>query len=390
MKVLLVHDYPDDTGGAERIVFATKKILEEEGHSVLLYAPRRHDFFIHAVFSISHYFGVQRDIQRFKPDIMHVHGIYRNVSPSVLLAAERMKVPIVMTLHDFHIVCPKSSLVDKNLANCKSGFGYRCFYSDCYPRKPLNRAYQGLKAMKLSLHRFIIRKTVRHYISPSACLMDWAGKNFGVNDVSLLPNFILSDQQFSSKPPKSKTLLFVGKLTEQKGVDVLIKAVDKVRHAIPDIRLKVVGDGPEEQKLKELAADLHVTELVAFMGKLSNFQVRKVYDDAFCVVIPSKYVENCSIVGIEAMSKGKVIIASRIGGLPDLVEDNETGFLAEPNDPDDLAKKIMYVMQNDTMLSEMGALARAKYERCFSKPAYYQALLSVYDRIVHEARDRDI
>jgi 1,4-alpha-glucan branching enzyme len=208
-----------------------------------------------------------------------------------------------------------------------------------------------------------------------------------VSNVSLLPNFLLSEYEPSLKPPQDRTLLFIGKLTEQKGVDVLIQAITKVHRVIPDVRLTIVGDGPEEQKLKKLAASLQVSELVTFTGKLSNAEVMKKIDDALCVVIPSKYVEAFGIVGIEAMSKGKVIIASRIGGLLDLVDEDETGFLVEPNDPDELSKKIIHVMQSHTMLSGLGARARAKYERCFSKTAYYRTLLSIYERIVHEARD---
>jgi glycosyltransferase involved in cell wall biosynthesis len=387
MKVLLVHDSLEEIGGAEQIVHATKKILEENGHAVMLYAPAGPGSIVGALFNTSHYFSILKAIRNFKPDIMHVHSIFRNVSPSVLFAAKHRKVPIVMTLHDFQIVCPKTSLVGENLLNCEAGFGYQCFYSNCYPRKPFNRAYQGLKATKLSLHRSIIRRTVRHFISPSVCLMDWTRKNLGVNDVSLLPNFILSDRQPSSTPPKNDTLLFVGKLTEQKGVDVLIRSIAGVRPTIPGIRLKIVGDGPEEEKLKKLAANLQVSDLVTFTGKLSNHKVMEEIDDALCVIIPSKYVENCSMVGIEAMSRGKVIIASNIGGLPDLVDDNISGFLVRPNDPEDLSKKIISIMQNASLASQMGARATAKYLRSFSKEAYYRTLLSVYDRIIHEARD---
>jgi glycosyltransferase involved in cell wall biosynthesis len=390
MKVLLVHDSLEEIGGAEQIVHATKKILEENGHAVMLYAPAGPGTFVGAMFNISHYFSILKAIRNFKPDIMHVHSIFRNVSPSVLLAAKHRKVPIVMTLHDFQIVCPKTSLVGENLLNCESGFSYQCFYSNCYPRKPFNRAYQGLKATKLSLHRFIILRTVRHFISPSVCLMDWTRKNLGVNDVSLLPNFAETEQEPASNPPQENTLLFIGKLVEQKGVDVLIKALAKVRSVIPDIRLKIVGSGPEEQTLKKLAEDIQASELITFTGKLSNAQVMKEIDDALCVIIPSKYVENCSMVGIEAMSRGKVIIASNIGGLPDLVDDNISGFLVRPNDPEDLSKKIISIMQNDSLASQMGARATAKYVRSFSKEVYYRTLLSVYDRIIHEARDSNV
>jgi glycosyltransferase involved in cell wall biosynthesis len=217
--------------------------------------------------------------------------------------------------------------------------------------------------------------------------MDWTRKNLGVNDVSLLPNFTASEHEPASNQPQENTLLFIGKLVEQKGVDVLIKALAKVRSVIPDIRLKIVGNGPEEQTLKRLAEDIQASELITFTGNLSNAQVMKEIDDALCVIIPSKYVENCSMVGIEALSRGKIIIASNIGGLPDLVDNNVSGFLVRPNDPDDLSEKIRHVIQNHSLPSEMGTRARAKYLNSFSKPAYYRTLLSVYDRIIHEARD---
>jgi glycosyltransferase involved in cell wall biosynthesis len=389
MKVLLVHDFFDERGGAEQVVHATKTMLEEARHSVLLYAPARPGHPAGRVFSIRHYVSILKEIRKFVPDIMHVHNIYRNVSAATLLAAHHMKVPIVMTLHDFQIVCPKTSLVDESLRSCESGFDYQCFYSNCYPRKPFNRIYQGLKALKLSVHRFIIRRTVRHFLSPSVCLMNWTRKNLGVSNITLLPNFVLSEHEPSSGPPENNTFLFIGSLTEQKGVDVLIKALARVWPVNPEVRLKIVGDGPEEQPLKKLAADLRVSDLITFTGKLPNARVMKEFDDALCVVIPSKYVENCSMVGIEALSRGKVIIAGNIGGLPDLVDDRETGFLVRPNDPDDLSGKMIYAMQNHSLLAKMGTRARAKYLDSFSKQAYYRTLLSVYERVIHEARDRN-
>jgi glycosyltransferase involved in cell wall biosynthesis len=110
----------------------------------------------------------------------------------------------------------------------------------------------------------------------------------------------------------------------------------------------------------------------------------KEYDDALLVIIPSKYVESFGIVGIEAMSRGKVIIASKIGGLPDLVDNNDTGFFVQPGDIDDLSSKIIYAIRNRSLLPEMGARARAKYERCFSKQTYTSALLSVYHGVIQD------
>lgn len=380
-----MHDEANDIGGAENIVYATLKILNENGHTARLYAPSTEGLFSNPIFNIKHYRSMRSLIRKFQPDIMHVHGIYRKVSPAVLVAAKQLGLPIVMTLHDFQIVCPKSSLVDESGQNCQQGFAPGCFGSSCFPRKPLNRAYQFLKGLKLAVHRFIIRRTVSHFFSPSVCLMNWVVTNFGVKNISLLPNFIQSDRELSLNSRPDGALLFIGQLNEQKGVDVLIRAAAKVRTIVPGIRLKIVGDGPDEKKLRDLADDLHVSRHVEFSGRLSNDDVMKEYDAASCVVIPSRFAENCSMVGVEALSKGKIIIASRIGGLPDLVDEQETGFLVQANDPDDLADAILHLLQNPSLLSTMGGPARAKYERSFSKPAYTAALLASYDRIIRGA-----
>jgi glycosyltransferase involved in cell wall biosynthesis len=144
--------------------------------------------------------------------------------------------------------------------------------------------------------------------------MDWTSKNLGVLSISLLPNFISAEHEPSTKASQKNILLFIGTLTEQKGVDVLIKAIAKVRDIIPDVRLKIIGDGPEEPKLKKLSEHLHMVDHIAFAGKMSYQQVMREYDDALCVVIPSKYVENCSLVGIEALSKGRSLLPAGSGG----------------------------------------------------------------------------
>jgi glycosyltransferase involved in cell wall biosynthesis len=226
-------------------------------------------------------------------------------------------------------------------------------------------------------------------MSPSSSLLYWTKKNFGVQNITLLPNFILSAHDPSPDQAFNNTILFIGKLVEQKGVDVLMKAVAKVRNVFPDVRLTIVGEGAEELNLKELAANLQLSESIVWRGNLSNAQVMAEYDTVLCVVIPSKYVENCSVVGIEALAKGKVIIASNIGGLPDLVDDFQSGFLVRPDDPEDLSEKIIFVMQNRTMLSGMGVHAREKFLNTFSKEAYFRTLLSVYDRIIHEEGNRN-
>lgn len=388
MKVLLISDYSQDGGGAEQIVQTTRDLLEQHGHSVETYPQKPDNLFKNQFFNISHYFAVRKQLQRFSPDIVHVHNITRHLSASVLLAAARMHVPIVMTLHDFQIVCPKTSLVNGNHTHCKVGFGLHCFSSSCYPKIFPNRIYQGLKAVKLYLHRAIMRKTVHRFLSPSVCLMEWTRSSFHPAEISLFPNFLPIDHEISPQNSHNE-LLFVGSLTEQKGVDVLIKALASIRQSVPNIYLKIIGHGPEEKNLKVLAESLDLADRVLFMGRQTNEQVLKEYDNALCIVIPSKYVENNSLVAIEAMSKGKIVVASRIGGLTELVDDTESGFLVRPDDPADLAEKIIFIIHNPDIIPVMGARSRAMFLDSFTSNAYYSNLMTNYNEVIRETGDHN-
>lgn len=389
MKVFLISDYCPDSGGAEQIVQTTGDLLERHGHSVRIYPQTPAFPFTNQLFSVGHYLAVRKQLRRFAPDIIHLHNITRHLSASVLLAAAGMNVPIVMTLHDFQIVCPKTSLFNGNRDHCKTGYGPRCFFSSCYPKKFPDRIYQGLKAVKLSLHRMIMRKTVHRFLSPSICLMEWVRGSFHPVDVSLLPNFLSKDYGVSPEPSHNN-VLFVGRLIEQKGVDVLLKALDRIRHTVPDIRLKIIGNGPDEMKLHALSESLGLADRVLFLGRQTNTQVMKEYDNALCVVVPSKYVENSSLVVIEAMSKGKIVIASNIGGLPELVGDTENGFLVRPGDPDDLAEKILHIIRNPGVIPLMGSRSRTRFLDSFTSSAYYSNLMTVYTEVMRDSGDHNI
>lgn len=386
MKILLINDFFEKVGGAEQVLHSTMQILEEQGHQVRLYAPTTPRSIASSLFSFRHYRAVKRLVREFRPDVVHAHGVFRNVSPSVLLAAKSLGAPLVMTLHDFHLVCPKTSLVNNRRASCGYGYGWRCLMLDCYPRTRFSRLYQWSKMAKLTLHRALFRLSVDQFVPPSTSLAHWTRTNFGSPNVTLLPYLLMSEHTPSPQPPPTTDLLFIGRLSEQKGVDVLIRAVALARRTLPGVQLRIVGSGDYEPVLRELVRELGVEAQVQFAGPAANEEVMREYDRAYCVVIPSKYVENLSVVGLEATAKGKAVIATRIGGLPDIVDHGRNGFLVEPGDPEDLAGRIVEILSHPELLPAMGAHARDKFARTFSKSAYYGTLMGVYERMVHEAR----
>jgi len=191
--------------------------------------------------------------------------------------------------------------------------------------------------------------------------------------IAIKPNFVDFD------PPPAGTerrgFLFVGRLSEEKGIATLAHAAQQC----PGLEISVVGDGPEAPAIQGVAG-------VTMRGLLKPTEVRSAMCDAFALVIPSIWYENFPRTLVEAMGCGLPVVASRIGALADLVQDGKTGLLFDPGNPQDLAAKLMWAMANPGRMAELGRNARAEYERNYTGAANYPQLIRIYeDAIRHKA-----
>ncbi len=167
--------------------------------------------------------------------------------------------------------------------------------------------------------------------------------------------------------------LFVGRLSPEKGVEVLIHAAAKAKH----IPVHVVGTGPEEAQLKKLAETLGATNVV-FKGFLEGDALRAEYAGARFVVVPSIWYEVFGLIVLEAYAAGKPVIASQIGGLPELVKDGETGLYATAGDAEDLAKQMQLLWSDPASAARMGRAGRAWVESEFAPKQHYRRLMDAY------------
>ena len=163
------------------------------------------------------------------------------------------------------------------------------------------------------------------------------------------------------KRVSNKNVVFVGRLVEVKGLMTLLRAVPIVLQKIPDAKFYIVGKGVQYSQLKATATLLNLNGSVKFTGFLPDAEKNKIVSEAAVSVLPS-YREAMGIVGAEAMALGKPIVASRVGGIPEMVIDGGTGFLVSPKDPESLAEKIILLLENSKLREKMGkaALKRAK------------------------------
>ncbi|MEQ1626802.1 MAG: glycosyltransferase, partial [Nitrospira sp.] len=178
--------------------------------------------------------------------------------------------------------------------------------------------------------------------------------------------------------------VFAGRLVPEKGVDVLVQAFALVVRNVPDARLLIAGDGPERKNLVELAEQLGVAAYVTFLGHLPQEAMETKLARAWVQVVPSRWAEPFGLVAVEAMMRETAVIASRMGGLEEILQDGETGYLVTPNDPHQLAQRLEELLCDRSKADAMGRSGRRVAEARFSLARQCEQFMSLYQQMVSD------
>ncbi len=388
MRILHLTDNYEFTGGIQSYLKQLVDLLKKKGHSVEVYSPSGD------VGSLSSYFtrwisykdfsAVKKIITQFKPDILHGHSISMRISPLPFLAAKNKNIPVVMTVHDFNYACPRKWMIYRDENPCLYGFSFRCLVSNCLSNKNGWRyvPYHNLRWLKIALHRRMLKKYVRTFICPSRVLCQWMKKSLDVHNIDLIPNFIEKKLFPQVNIQKYNQLLFIGRLSREKGVKCLLKAMPLILASHPDAFLTIVGDGPEREKLEYISHNLKINKNVCFVGMVDNKKLSKYYTkSAFCL-LPSIWMENCPVAGLEALAFGKPLVGSNIGGIPDIIQEGKTGFLFRKNDHIDLAEKIKILIKNEKLVNTFSKNSLSFFKESFTEEKHSEKILSLYTSLV--------
>jgi glycosyltransferase involved in cell wall biosynthesis len=222
------------------------------------------------------------------------------------------------------------------------------------------------------------------FISPAEYLKKEFEKN-GIKNIKILPNFY--DSSAAEIPPfePSFILLYIGRLAKQKGVDWLIKAMPAVLNKFPQTILKIAGTGPEEDNLKKLVGALGIEKSVIFLGWVDGKMKDSVLRECYAVVLPSVWPENDPVIKYEAAFYGKVLLASNIGGIPEFVQDGETGFLIPAKDSVALSDKIIYALSNPIVVETIG---KNLVKKCsaYRLDGYIDKLEALYSELLSQPK----
>lgn len=316
---------------------------------------------------------LDRLVAAVKPDVAHIHNIYHHISPSILGLLRERSVPVVMTLHDLKIACPAYKMLthDGICERCKGGAIHNVVRHRCVKD---SFALSTLVFVEAALHRLIgsYARNVDRFIVPSRFYRDklvewgWPAERF-----CHVPNFV-DASRFEPQYEPGDAFVYFGRLGPEKGLPTLVRAA-----ACAHVALRIVGSGPEEDRLRSLASELGAN--VEFVGYLSGESLHREVRQARAVVLPSEWYENAPVSLMEAYALGKPVIGARIGGIPELVEGERTGAIFESGSVRDLTDALTrFQSMNPAEIAEMGRYARVWVEDHFTSEAYVERMRSVY------------
>jgi len=350
MRILQVNKFYYLRGGAEKYLLAISQALEEQGHKVAIFAmehprnlPSPHTkYFVSRVSFSEPGLGnklkagrrifwsreaarkFEKLIKDFRPDVIHFHNIYHHLSPSILKIAKRYQIPMIMHLHDYKLICPNYQLFtqgkycercrDRNYSHCTE---YRCL-KDSY-------AKSLLASLEMFYHHSwlkIYEKDLDRLIAPSRFIKDTFVR-FGWPETKISQIYNFSEKKYLEAPlkPAGDYLLYLGRLAPEKGLSLLFEALKESGH-----KLKIAGEGPERKELETLVKTLILKDQIEFVGFKSGSDLENLIAGAKAIVIPSIWPENMPFSLLEAMARGKAVIAAKVGGLSELIKDKENGF----------------------------------------------------------------
>jgi len=319
-------------------------------------------------------------ISDFRPDIIHIHNIYHQISPSILSVARQEKIPVVMHLHDYKLICPNYKLFTggKTCKRCRGGKYYNCLLNKCLKESYL-KSFGG--TLEMYFHHNIWRiyeKGVKLFIAPSQFMKKTVEEfSWPADKVICLHNFFNNQTEQSGQNSQVSTgnyLLYFGRLSEEKGVSVLIEALAKTEE-----NLKIAGEGPEEKRLKDLSSRLGLTARIEFLGFKTGADLENLIINAKAIIIPSIWFENMPLNMLESLARQKIVIASDIGGIPEIIKNNKNGFLFTPGDADDLTEKIKRLKEVD--VNSIGRNAKETVKD-LNAQAHVQEIIKIYQQAI--------
>jgi glycosyltransferase involved in cell wall biosynthesis len=354
MRVLLITDWMRLRGGVEAYVTSVRNGLRAEGDEVRLLttsagstAEGSPDYLAYGtervgpqillqIVNPSAVARLRGALREFRPDVVQVQMFAMHLSPAIF--GPLRSVPTVLFVSDYKPVCPTSWKLLPDGSRCTEPAGLVCWRNGCtsLPHWLRDRPRYAL-----------LRGGLRHVDRVLACSQsvqrELAVKGIASQVLHLPVPY--PARGFRRLPDRNPVFVFCGRLSEEKGLALLLRAFARLKQSVPAARLRLVGTGPERAGLERLVSELALGEAVSFRGWVPPERVERELVEAWALVAPSLHAEPLGLVAIEALIRGVPVIASATGGFAETVEDGISGLLFANGDEGALVRSLEAVAQ---------------------------------------------
>jgi glycosyltransferase involved in cell wall biosynthesis len=389
MNILLIHNFYQQPGGEDQVFRAEAALLEAHGHNVIRFQEHNEgvkqrstlELATDTIWNRWTFKQLRTLVREGQVDLMHVHNTFPLISPACYYAAGAEAIPVVQTLHNYRILCPSATLF-RSGAVCEDCLGKRIAWPavahSCYRG---SRPATAAAAAMLAVHRTL--GTWQRKVSAFIALTDFARSKFiegGLPEDKLFvkPNFLQEDPGCGSGD--GGFVLFVGRLTEEKGIETLLKAWSLSRDLPP---LEIIGDGP---LAADVAAAVSENPKIRWRGWLERERVFERMKAASAIVLPSTWYEAFPMTVVEAFAMGLPVIASKIGSLGALIDHQRTGLHFAVGDAEDLVRQVRWTHEHSDRVLEIRLAARREYLLKYTGERNYSELRAIYDPLLKNTK----
>jgi glycosyltransferase involved in cell wall biosynthesis len=395
MKVLLINDYGYEAGGAEVIVYTLRDALVKCGHEVRVFAssasngrsPQMADDLCHGTLAeertslqcmnLSAFRELRKVVRFFNPDVAHVNLYLTQLSPFILQALGR--VPTIYYAQWYRAICPIGTRLLPAGDKCTHHVGIECLKQGCIPRHYWPRLMAQMAINQVWFRRFNRVTAISRAVATQ--LEQYGGDAMQNVDV-IYPGTKWIAPRTAEHLALNPIIICAGRLVSEKGIDVLIRAFWLIHASHSHCELWIVGDGPSCADLIALVERLGLKNYVMFMGQKSQIETLALIRQSWCLCVPSLWEEPFGMIAAEAQMQGIPVIASQSGGLAEIIDDDNTGFLVQPGNVDALAKCMLKLITNRSLVIKFGRQAHARASRLFDADDFAKRLELVYDKVI--------
>lgn len=406
MRILLVNKFHYLKGGSEKYYFELGELLKNHGHEVAYFSMENEkniktddkEYFVKeidlntgsklkaldVVYSNDNKKAMEKALDDFKPDIVHLNNFQRQLSASIIKPIKKRNIPIVFTAHDVQAICPAITMVDpeRNLCEkCMAGKYLNCTKKTCIKNSKLKSLLGTIEGYYYRINK-IYTKQIDYIITPSEFYRTkFIEDGVNPNKIKAIHNSIEMND-YNVKTKDDRYALYFGRLSKEKGIINLINAFTKLKKG----KLYIAGEGPEKENIEKIIKENKLEKRVELLGFLNKEQMTEKTQNCKFVIVPSIWYENCPYSILETLAIGKPVIGANIGGIPELVNDGENGYIYDYDNVNELAEKMKILFEDDKKVKEFSNKSKQLAKELYSREHYYNELINIYENLTERSK----